>query len=256
MEAPSFPLNPDLPHSSVSLFLRLYFFRFFTLSNPSKTLSRLIRTATIKPRFLPFFWQSSSLYSFQSYTNFLVLSPPIIPTNCRQLSSPAPASLFTQNKKCQLKEQAVVAVEELQPFSVRLSLPSAQSLHFDASDPPAPFPAGDPVPQAKKRRYRPGTLALKEIRRYQSSTDLLLLKLPFARLVCSPFLPPPSCPFPFTTKIVSFPGLCLLIALDFFVGIGARNSRQLPTSRRGAPMAVASDPGDPGGQRGILGALV
>ncbi|EGS20555.1 putative histone H3 protein [Thermochaetoides thermophila DSM 1495] len=42
---------------------------------------------------------------------------------------------------------------------------------------------GDPVPQGKKRRYRPGTLALKEIRRYQSNTDLLMAKLPFARLV-------------------------------------------------------------------------
>ncbi|KAG0648254.1 histone H3 centromeric hH3v [Hyphodiscus hymeniophilus] len=42
---------------------------------------------------------------------------------------------------------------------------------------------GDPVPGRKKRRYRPGTLALKEIRRYQNSTDLLLLKLPFSRLV-------------------------------------------------------------------------
>lgn len=35
----------------------------------------------------------------------------------------------------------------------------------------------------KKRRYRPGTKALKEIRRYQKSTDLLLRRLPFARLV-------------------------------------------------------------------------
>ncbi|KAJ4392079.1 centromeric DNA-binding histone H3-like protein cse4 [Gnomoniopsis smithogilvyi] len=42
---------------------------------------------------------------------------------------------------------------------------------------------GDPVPVGKKRRYRPGTKALREIRRFQSSTDLLLLKLPFARLV-------------------------------------------------------------------------
>ncbi|ERS97194.1 histone H3-like centromeric protein A [Sporothrix schenckii 1099-18] len=42
---------------------------------------------------------------------------------------------------------------------------------------------GDPVPQRKQRRYRPGTLALREIRKYQSSTDLLLLKLPFARVV-------------------------------------------------------------------------
>ena len=35
----------------------------------------------------------------------------------------------------------------------------------------------------KKRRYRPGTKALREIRQYQKSTDLLIRKLPFARLV-------------------------------------------------------------------------
>lgn len=35
----------------------------------------------------------------------------------------------------------------------------------------------------KKRRFRPGELALKEIRAYQRSTELLLRKLPFARLV-------------------------------------------------------------------------
>lgn len=37
--------------------------------------------------------------------------------------------------------------------------------------------------QRKKRRYRPGTLALREIRKYQRSTDLLLRRLPFARVV-------------------------------------------------------------------------
>ncbi|KAI0127507.1 histone-fold-containing protein [Xylariales sp. AK1849] len=42
---------------------------------------------------------------------------------------------------------------------------------------------GDPVPVGRKRRYRPGTKALREIRRLQSSTDLLILKLPFSRLV-------------------------------------------------------------------------
>ena len=36
---------------------------------------------------------------------------------------------------------------------------------------------------AKRRRYRPGTKALMEIRKYQKTTDLLLRKLPFARLV-------------------------------------------------------------------------
>jgi len=35
----------------------------------------------------------------------------------------------------------------------------------------------------KKRRYRPCSLALKEIRKYQRSTELLIRKLPFARLV-------------------------------------------------------------------------
>ena len=35
----------------------------------------------------------------------------------------------------------------------------------------------------KIHRYRPGTVALREIRRYQKSTDLLIRKLPFQRLV-------------------------------------------------------------------------
>jgi histone H3 len=35
----------------------------------------------------------------------------------------------------------------------------------------------------KPRRFRPGTLALREIRRYQKSTDMLIRKLPFQRLV-------------------------------------------------------------------------
>ncbi|XP_038822252.1 histone H3-like centromeric protein A isoform X1 [Salvelinus namaycush] len=51
----------------------------------------------------------------------------------------------------------------------RLSGPSA-------SAGPAPSPR-------KKRRFRPGTRALMEIRKYQKSTDLLLRKGPFARLV-------------------------------------------------------------------------
>ena len=35
----------------------------------------------------------------------------------------------------------------------------------------------------KPHRFRPGTVALREIRRYQKSTDLLVRKLPFQRLV-------------------------------------------------------------------------
>lgn len=36
----------------------------------------------------------------------------------------------------------------------------------------------------KPHRYRPGTVALCEILRYQKSTELLIRKLPFQRLVC------------------------------------------------------------------------
>ena len=43
-----------------------------------------------------------------------------------------------------------------------------------------PYPAGA---VKRKHRYRPGTVALREIRRYQKSTELLICKLPFQRLV-------------------------------------------------------------------------
>lgn len=44
----------------------------------------------------------------------------------------------------------------------------------------APSSGGD---VKKPHRYRPGTVALREIRRYQKSTELLIRKLPFQRLV-------------------------------------------------------------------------
>ena len=39
------------------------------------------------------------------------------------------------------------------------------------------------MPKGKTRRYRPGTRAIMEIRKYQKSTETLILKLPFSRLV-------------------------------------------------------------------------
>ena len=41
----------------------------------------------------------------------------------------------------------------------------------------------DSQAEKKKMRFKPGTVALREIRRYQKTTDLLLRKLPFQRLV-------------------------------------------------------------------------
>jgi len=39
------------------------------------------------------------------------------------------------------------------------------------------------LPAKKQHRFRAGTVALREIRKYQKSTDLLIRKLPFQRLV-------------------------------------------------------------------------
>ena len=43
--------------------------------------------------------------------------------------------------------------------------------------------AGTPTATKKPHRYRPGTIALREIHKYQKSTELLIRKLPFQRLV-------------------------------------------------------------------------
>jgi histone H3 len=40
-----------------------------------------------------------------------------------------------------------------------------------------------PTKVVKPHRYRPGTVALREIRKYQKSTELLMRKLPFQRVV-------------------------------------------------------------------------
>lgn len=45
------------------------------------------------------------------------------------------------------------------------------------------FTAGDPVPIRQQQRYRPSPSALREIRKYQGSTRLLLVKLPFTIVV-------------------------------------------------------------------------
>ena len=50
----------------------------------------------------------------------------------------------------------------------------------------AAWKAGKKAPAGgvkKPHRFRPGTVALKEIRRYQKSMELLIRKLPFQRLV-------------------------------------------------------------------------
>ena len=57
--------------------------------------------------------------------------------------------------------------------------PPSWKLAFNSSLSQPPLTKG----VKKPHRYRPGTVALREIRRYQKSTELLIHKLPFQRLV-------------------------------------------------------------------------
>ena len=57
------------------------------------------------------------------------------------------------------------------------------AVHTKASRKAADATAAKNTGVKKPHRYRPGTVALREIRQYQKSTELLLRKLPFQRLV-------------------------------------------------------------------------
>ena len=67
--------------------------------------------------------------------------------------------------------------------------PRTQSSRFSSKRKPIfPKHLNGTTPQkkitpTKPARYKPGMLALREIRAYQKSTDLLIPKLPFARIV-------------------------------------------------------------------------
>ncbi|KAJ7052313.1 histone 3 [Mycena amicta] len=78
--------------------------------------------------------------------------------------------------KAPRKQLATKAARKTAPVSPPLSVPIAVPSLAVA----APGPTGG---VKKPHRFRPGTVALREIRRYQKSTELLIRKLPFQRLV-------------------------------------------------------------------------
>ncbi|PIK57498.1 H3 histone [Apostichopus japonicus] len=70
-------------------------------------------------------------------------------------------------------------VQSKQPVNQLEVKPHVKQLATKAARKSAPSTGG----VKKPHRYRPGTVALREIRRYQKSTELLIRKLPFQRLV-------------------------------------------------------------------------
>ena len=58
-----------------------------------------------------------------------------------------------------------------------------QAIKSQGKTPKKSFATKKLVGLKKPHRYKPGTVALREIRKFQKSTDLLIRKLPFQRLV-------------------------------------------------------------------------
>ena len=60
---------------------------------------------------------------------------------------------------------------------------ASASASMDSAVAGSALKSGAPTAPRKAHRFRPGTVALREIRRYQKSTALLIRKAPFQRLV-------------------------------------------------------------------------
>ena len=97
------------------------------------------------------------------------------------------------------------------------------SLHLSPSSnlPNSCVPILRVAPRRAEKRFRPGTVALREIRKYQKSTDLLIRKLPFSRVVSGP------CPS------------CLLFLRTKWAGCSCRGRRRLPGCNRTSRVAGA-----------------
>ena len=83
-----------------------------------------------------------------------------------------PVPKLTQGMQQEIERQKRASQRNPTPGAGRSGIPAWKST-------PAAVEGG----VKKPHRYRPGTVALREIRRYQKSTELLIRKLPFQRLV-------------------------------------------------------------------------
>jgi histone H3 len=98
------------------------------------------------------------------------------PTNQRKQKAPqrghAPANVGKRPPHTVAGKGPRVSASDTRPTGARTTgtRPSGKSARAAAG-------------MARGRHYRPGTVALREIRRYQKSTELLIRKLPFQRLV-------------------------------------------------------------------------
>lgn len=110
------------------------------------------------------------------------------------LSSEPPSSQCRQLRKLARKEKVVLQAQIMRlrqrNRNRQLGKVRVGSRHGDRSQVRVPATCLvytdsyiDNEPPKRKHRFKPGTVALREIRKYQKSTELLIRKLPFSRLV-------------------------------------------------------------------------
>ncbi|CAG2106525.1 unnamed protein product [Medioppia subpectinata] len=87
-------------------------------------------------------------------------------------STSTPLAATTSGKTLAAKRQRLSAKKSRKQSAPKARRPDGDT-HAD----------GTATSGHRRKRYRPGTVALREIRRFQNTTDLLVRKLPFARLI-------------------------------------------------------------------------
>ena len=109
----------------------------------------------------------------------------MLPPGPRKTVGGRPKPSTSAQQRLKPKKPSAQSVKEAQAELKRILAEKREEKHKKAAARMAKK-SGQKAPKGgvkKHYRYRPGTVALKQIRQYQKSTDLLIRKLPFQRLV-------------------------------------------------------------------------
>ena len=112
-------------------------------------------------------------------------NPGMLPPGPRKMIGGQPKPSTSAQQRLKPKKPSAQSVKEAQAELKRILAEKREEKRKKAAARMAKK-GGQKAPKGgvkKRYRYRPGTVALKQIRQYQKSTELLIRKLPFQRLV-------------------------------------------------------------------------
>ena len=112
-------------------------------------------------------------------------NPGMLPPGPRKMIGGQPKPSTSAQQRLKPKKPSAQSVKEAQAELKRILAEKREEERKKAAAKMAKK-GGQKAPKGgvkKRYRYRPGTVALKQIRQYQKSTELLIRKLPFQRLV-------------------------------------------------------------------------